>query len=216
MTINSPFAYLVPFATMTDLVTSPDAANHAGVAEVTPGGVIAARLAMADRFDPELISVIARIIDPTGTTSDDVIVGIEALFVTHWKAKSWSDLRVFNAGEVEKAIFSSGLQVPTIMTEPVVCKKLEYIVDYAKIGKLTPGISMDEIVDYVTDAKTKPTTKTTNRDDPRLVASNFSTRKLCQLSRNFPDSMKISSHGANRLSTHSVLRVSDDSWTTSR
>ena len=165
MTINSPFAYLVPFATMTDLVASPNAATHAGAAEVTPAGVIAARLAMADRFDPELIRVIARLIEPTGT-NDDVIVGLETLFVTHWKAKAWSDLRVFCPATVEKALFDSGLQVPEVLTEPVVCEKLKYVVDYARLGrKLTPGITMDDIVDSVIDATTKLSTKTATRDD---------------------------------------------------
>ena len=166
MTINSPFAYPVPFATMTDLVASPDAAARTETAaEVTPAGVIAARIEMANRFDPELIRVIARLIEPTGITNDDVIVGIETLFVTHWKVKSWSDLRVFRAAAVDKAIFTSGLKVPDVMTEPVVCEKLKYVVDYARVGKLTPGITMDDIVDYVTDAATRSSTKKAPRND---------------------------------------------------
>ena len=83
MTINSSFCSST-LPTMSDPSTPAPATHQAH--SVTPASTIAARLEMADRFDPGVVRIMGTLLDPSGNTNDAIIQALDAfLFTDHWQ-----------------------------------------------------------------------------------------------------------------------------------
>jgi hypothetical protein len=82
--------------------------------------------------------------------------GITTLFIGRWGVKKWSDLKLFSAADVTLALESDTTGMPKEILAPVIIKKVCCIVDYAKHGHLTPGMSMDDVLSCLHHGMGKP------------------------------------------------------------
>ncbi|KAI2508499.1 hypothetical protein MHU86_5898 [Fragilaria crotonensis] len=131
---------------------------------VTPGTALGTNLpGDPPRFEDETLSLIVNLIAPG--SSEAVTPVLNELFAIRWQVMTWSDLVVFNSADVINAL-QPGTGISVELTAPVVAKKLGYIVDYARIGKLTPTLTMNEIVISVNTAHRQKMSPTSLPNSP--------------------------------------------------
>jgi hypothetical protein len=76
--------------------------------------------------------------------------GIEFLLNEHWRVRKWGDLKFFSSEDVKLALVpGTSTGMPEELLTPVIIKKLGCLVDYAHIGTLTPGLTMDDVVGHL-------------------------------------------------------------------
>ena len=133
---------------------TPD--THPAAASVTPGGYSIERSTLGERFEPSVLDLIVGLLAPDTSATVALRTAIDAVFVDRWQATTWADLMVFTSTDVAAA-FTPGPDIPVEATAPVVVKKLGYVVDFARIGALTPNTTMNDIVQSVSPSHRRAT-----------------------------------------------------------
>lgn len=103
-------------------------------------------------FEPAVLEMILNLLVSGDTNADILRAGLDTLFTLKWQATCWLDLMVFTSADVSTSLSDSsdGVAIPEELRSLVLIKKLGYIVDFARIGSLTPETTMNDIVKAVT------------------------------------------------------------------
>ncbi|KAI2510963.1 hypothetical protein MHU86_3435 [Fragilaria crotonensis] len=103
-------------------------------------------------FEPAVLEMILSLLISGDTNADVLRASLDTLFTQKWQAKCWLDLMVFTSADVSTSLSdtSDGVAIPEELRSLVLVKKLGYIVDFARIGLLTPETTMNDIVKAVT------------------------------------------------------------------
>ena len=130
---------------MSDYPVASPATDIAGIADRDTANVTPVRLV---RFTPELLNLFVDILDEEEADRVTLKQGIEFLLNEHWRVRKWGDLKFFSSEDVKLALVP-GTGMPEELLTPVIIKKLGCLVDYAHIGTLTPGLTMDDVVGHL-------------------------------------------------------------------
>jgi hypothetical protein len=128
--------------------STPPAAT--GATKVTPtgdSGAAADSVRLVHSF-PAFIDLVVDILDEDDSIRNKLKQGIRYLFLELWRVKKWSDLKLFAAYDVEMALVAH-VNIPEELLAPVIIKKVCCIVEFAKCGILTPGMTMDDVVGHL-------------------------------------------------------------------
>ena len=147
-------------------LTTPVAA--AKPPSVSPVATLAGKRILRAGFDPDILDIMASLLDPDSETNDAVKQDLETLLTTHWKAKRWSDLKLFSSADLDAALANEGLALIELNKSPTFAKKLQRIIAFATLGVLTADCTMDGILKAIEEAKStmKSTTTPTPAESP--------------------------------------------------
>lgn len=109
------------------------------------------------RFDRDVLGKIIGLLSLSPFLAEKIHSALDSVLTDIWKANDWSDLMVFTSADMTAAL-TPGDKLPEELTAPVIVKKLGYIVDYARVGTLTPQTSMSDIVKSVNKAAARANT----------------------------------------------------------
>ncbi|KAI2497480.1 hypothetical protein MHU86_17030 [Fragilaria crotonensis] len=110
-------------------------------------------------FEPAVLEMILNLLVSGDTNADILRASLDTLFTLKWQATCWwLDLMVFTSADVSTSLSDSsdGVAIPEELRSLVLIKKLGYIVDFARIGSLTPETTMNDIVKAVTAPVKQP------------------------------------------------------------
>lgn len=126
----------------------------AGVANVTDSDSAHVTPVRAIRFTPEFLDMFVDILDEEETDRVTLRQGLEFLLNDHWRVRKWGDLKFFTSADVKTALVP-GNGMPEELLTPVIVKKIGCLVDYAQVGTLRPGMTMDDVVGLLPTLSTK-------------------------------------------------------------
>jgi len=113
-------------------LTTPVAA--AKPPSVSPVAALAGKRILRAGFDPDILDIMASLLDPDSETNDAVKKDLETLLTTHWKAKRWSDLKLFSSTDLDAALADDSLALMELNKSPTFSKKLQRIIAFPAVG----------------------------------------------------------------------------------
>lgn len=167
-------------------------------------------------FEPAVLEMILNLLVSGDTNADILHAGLDTLFTLKWQATCWLDLMVFTSADVSTSLSDSsdGVAIPEELRSLVLIKKLGYIVDFARIGSLTPETTMNDIVKAVT-APVKQGTSIASPTSPSRRAIQVFDKKavptLDKFSGQDEDYFTLRESTINVLGTAGFGRFLDDS-----
>jgi hypothetical protein len=126
----------------------------AGAASITPGDAVNVTPVRLVHPTSQILDLFVDILDEEEADRTKLKEGITLLFSQHWRVRKWSDMKLFTSEDVKTALVS-GNGMPEELLAPVVVKKVGCIVDYARIGILTPDLTLDVIMSQLDASKQK-------------------------------------------------------------